>query len=530
MHRTKKIIKAILILLSTLFAFALLYLFYLAIHLKVYLPDTPLTVKELTSKQKEEDFKALTKYVAEIYPFNDALVRKKKLKDINTLAEEYISRAKLTTSNEEFLKLFIEYTELLRQAGHGGIVFPAYDLYSSYTLDIPKDAYLMGNYWKSKLTNLNLYYHSDINITYVNGSYVVKTDYLGKVTIPANSVLTTVNDQRVDEYVKTLQDITSLRFDEENNKVYSSTIFIKDPGSKEKGWDTEFTLPNGSTVQIQLPKIPGFQSSDSSKLYPAGNIYLTTLDNTVGYIKINSFEQQFITSDQVKLQEYFLNNPNLDKVILDLRGNIGGEPTYWAELLMRPFLKETAEYSQTTAVRKNFFKTFGLRYPAYRFIYSNDLLDKKTNHITNIRKIELEEYPSKSWNVYEITKSFTPDNSYSFNGQLYLLTDNDTLSAADSYVTAVRELNLGTVVGTNTLGWGNIFISPMTFALPNSGLMFRMDVEAAFNVDDRETSIYGTNPDVNLSVSGYPTTYPQNYSNNTLLEDEWIKWCMQQNK
>ncbi len=529
MYRKKKILKAILILLTTLFALALLYLVYLTIHLKVYLPDTPLAVKELSSKQKEEDFKALTKYVADIYPFNDALVSTKQLKDINTLADEYINKAKRTTNNEEFLRLFIEYTELLRQAGHGGIVFPTYDLYSSYTLDIPKDAYLKMNYWKNELSKLNIYYHSDIDITYVNGSYIVSTTYtLGDVTIPANSILTTVNNQPVDEYVKTLQDITPLRFDEDNNKVYSSPIFIKDPGSNEGGWPAEFALLNGGTVQILLPKIPGFPPEDVSKLYPTGNIFLTTLDKSTGYIKINSLEQQFIDSDQVTLQDYFETNPLLDKLILDLRGNIGGEPTYWTELLTRPFLKESAEYTQTTAVRKNFFKTFGLRYPAYRFIYSNDLLDKKANHITDINKIDLEGYSAKSWNIYEITKSFTPKNTYSFDGQLYILTDSDTLSAADSYVTAVRELNLGTVVGTSTLGWGNIFISPMTFALPNSGLMFRMDIEAAFNVDGRETSIYGTNPDVKLSVSEYPTTYPLSYNKNTLLDDEWIKWCMQQ--
>ena len=527
----KKILKAILILLATLFVFVLLYLFYLTIHLKVYLPDTPLAVDELSSKQKEEDFKVLTKYVADIYPFNDALVSIKQLKDINILADEYINRAKLSTNNQEFLQVFLEYTELLRQAGHGGIVFPTYDLYSSYTLDIPKDVYLKSNYWKNELSKLNLYYHSDINIIYINGTYVVKTDYtLGDVIIPANSVLTTVNAQPVDEYVKTLQDITPLRFDEENNKVYSNPIFMKDPGNNEKGWNAEFTLQDGSSMQILLPKILGFQSADISKLYPSGNIFLTILDESTGYIKINSFEQQFINPDQVTLQEYFENNPHLDKLILDLRGNIGGELTYWTELLTRPFLKKSAEYTQITAIRKNFFKTFGLRYPAYRFIYSNDLLDKKTNHITNISKIDLDGYSAKSWNVYEITKRFTPRNSYPFDGQLFLLTDNDTLSAADSYVTAVRELNLGTVVGTNTLGWGNIFISPMTFALPNSGLMFRMDVEAAFNVDGRETSIYGTNPDVKLSTSGYPTTYPQNYSKNALLEDEWIKLCMQQDK
>lgn len=217
---------------------------------------------------------------------------------------------------------------------------------------------------------------------------------------------------------------------------------------------------------------------------------------------------------------------NLDKLIIDLRGNTGGELTYWMDLLIRPLLKETKEYTQTTAVKKEFFHNFGIRYPIYRYIYNNDLLDRKSHHITDVKKISKESLDSNQWIVYEITKKLTPNNTFPFNGQVYILVDNDSVSSADSFVSGVRELKLGTVIGTNTYGWGNAFISPITFSLPNSGLMFQMDIELAYNADGLESSIYGTKPNIVLEPSKYPTTYPASYELEALLSDEWIHWCI----
>lgn len=63
-------------------------------------------------------------------------------------------------------------------------------------------------------------------------------------------------------------------------------------------------------------------------------------------------------------------------------------------------------------------------------------------------------------------------------------------------------------------------------AMPNSGLMLRMDVEMPFNSDGTVNSVYGTMPYVNLAPSTYPTPFPISYDINTLLKDPWINWVM----
>ena len=524
----KRIVKRLLAVFLSMILLFLIYSLYLTLHLKLYLPDKPITLKELTSAQKKEDFIRLTQYTRDYYPFSAELAAVKGLDEINSLATDYITRAEQSDTNAEFLRLFIEYTDRLRQAGHGGIQFPErYDFYQSYTMDIRKDAYLKSTYWKQMASTLSLYNHADICLEYRNGRYITTNDYnSNSLFIPAGSILKSVDNRNVDDYVLSLQDLIPLRYDEKNKKNFTTQVFLKDPVQKD-GWIADFILPDGSVVSTSVRRLPGYQDSGVSKFYPLDNIYLTTLNQTTGYIKINTFEQAFIPSDNEKLQNFMKSNgEQLDKLIIDVRGNTGGELTYWMDLLLRPLLKEAVELKNITAIKKAFLHNSEIRLPMYRLIYNNDLLDSKTHHLLAVRNSVLPALSIKEWQVYEITRKLTPCNTFPFHGEVFIIADNDSLSAADSFVTAVRELKLGTVVGANTYGWGNAFSGPMLFALPNSGLIFRMDIEAAYNTDGRISSIYGTKPDIELATSMYPTTCPKAYDADTLRSDEWILWCI----
>lgn len=233
----KKVCKLIIIIFLIVFITLFMYVIYEAIHLKLYLPNTSIMVLELTPQQKEEDFIKLTELVRDIYPFANILKSVKGQNDINSLSQDYIRRAKDTSSNLTFLQLFIEYTERLRQAGHGGIIFMSdFDIYKSYTYDIGKDAFFKSQYWMQLASTLDLYYHANTSIMYANGSYIIANDISADgILIPEGSILTKVNSLDVDEYVLTLQDITPLRYDNMNHKSYTTQIFIKDPGQDMVG-------------------------------------------------------------------------------------------------------------------------------------------------------------------------------------------------------------------------------------------------------------------------------------------------------
>ena len=127
-----------------------------------------------------------------------------------------------------------------------------------------------------------------------------------------------------------------------------------------------------------------------------------------------------------------------------------------------------------------------------------------------------------------IKKTFTPQKPFNFDGDIFILMNRDTLSAADSFVSAMKQLKLATLVGTPSGGWGNHYSQPWLFSLPNSGLTFQMDIELAYNADELPTSIFGTQPNILLNPSDYPGPIPADFEIETLLTDPWIAQIMQE--
>jgi len=509
----------------------IIFLIYEAMSLKIYIKNEDIIVSELSKEQKNEDFKYLTTIISEIYPFAELIENVKGLKNITSLKESFIERAGKTKNNEEFLLLFIEYLEYLRQAGHGGILFlNDYNFYTSYSFNIPKDAFLKSNYWLKLASQLNLYVHNDLNIIYFEGQYILNSPYIkNNQLIEKGSIVKSIDNINIDEYVKLLQNSQPLLYDSNLEKSFASQLFMVDLNQENTVWKVEFKKPNGEFQVFTIPKKQGYKLSNE-KIQIQDNLLLKELNSDTAYLKIKSFGYEHIEKDGEKIQNFFKDSKGkYETLIIDLRGNIGGEIIYWAENLIKPFINEDKTLEVFTAVRKKFISRMNRHLLYYRLFTSNDLLDRKTNDITNVKKIKIEDLNPKDWNVYKITKLFKPKNTYDFNGKIFILVDKDTISAADSYISAAKELGLGTVMGDNTSGWGNQYIQPWIFSLPNSGLMFRMDVELAYNADKKESSIYGTSPDIYLQNSTYPTSCPEGYDLEDLIKEPWIKRILDNN-
>ena len=193
----------------SLFIFVLIILVYIVVQvvqLKLWMVNEPIIVGELTKNQKEEDFTYLARFVEEVYPFTELLHEVKGVSDLSELSSDYIKRAGETKNNEEFLLLFLEYTERLRQAGHGGIQFVNFDLFTSYTFGIPKDAFLKQDYWRSLISKVAYYVHSHLDIMYKDGTYFITENTLpGLLEVEIGSTIQAVDGLPVDEWVKGLQ-------------------------------------------------------------------------------------------------------------------------------------------------------------------------------------------------------------------------------------------------------------------------------------------------------------------------------------
>lgn len=520
---SKKIVKYLGMVLLLIIAVILGYIAIQFVHLKTWIGNDQIAVEELTKEQKEEDFTYLAKFVEEVYPFSEELQKVKGISNLSELSSDYIRRAGETQNNEEFLLLFLEYTERLRQAGHGGIQFPDYNLFTSYVYDIPKDAFYKGKYWQSLLNKIQYYVHSELDIMYQDGQYyVIANNAATKVDVEVGSIVETVNGLPVDEWVKNLEAVQPLIYDNYHNKVYTQHLLMSDPGKDKNGWEVTFRHKDGTVSRLFLDKVPGYKE-DVNGFSKRSNIYCINLQENVGYMYIPNFFSENINQDGNAIADFMNSNSGkLDKLIIDIRGNQGGEVTYWLNHIIRPLLGQETEIHSKTAVKKSFISRMNLRLVYYRATATNHLLHPKSHYVSSIKTISDPSLNPDIWKVYDITQKLTPADSFDFQGEIIVLMDTNSMSAADSFAGAMKQLGLATLVGNSTGGWGNHYISPALFALPNSGLCFRSDVELSYNIDNRPTSIYGTMPDVFLRQM----PYPKELTKEALLMDDWIDWAL----
>lgn len=533
----RKVVLTTLIVLGAFLITILSYIIYQSIKLELWSGNKPSNVKELSKQQKIDDFKYLTQFVNKVYPYNDSIVQYMDMTDIESLEKEFIDRAGQSKNNSEFFELVYEYVQRLRQgSGHIDVYFgqnrPSNNsVWHSYVYNIKKSSYNKTEYWGHEASMLKCYAYSDAAVKYKNGQYILGQDYTNDNTLlPEGTIIKKVDGMRTDDYVQLLQNRTRLLYDVSLKKNFTTNLFSIDDNPDLSVWNVDFQLKNGTIYSAKLQKynniINNKGSINSPQNYP--NVVCKELNESLGYIKIFSFSGQYIKSDKEIIQSFMQNsNGKYKKLIIDIRGNTGGEMNYWSDNLVQPLIREPKTYTQVSAVRKGFFNWMGIRYYAFRWLFNNDTLQKDLNHITSVTETTSKLLNNKDWKVYKITKRFVPTDSFPFNGKVYILTNQDTFSAADAFASAAKNMKLGMVIGTNTGGAGDVFMSPIDICLPNSQIIMRMDVELNFNDKGQPNHICGTIPDIELEPSSYPTEDPASLELNDLLKDTWINWVIE---
>lgn len=524
----KRIIRYGLILIIIFITLVLFYLAFEFINQKAWVKDQQVTVKELMPQQKEDDFRYLTQIVQEYYPFEEANKKVKGLQDLGEMNDIYINKAKETKNNREFLELFNEYLQRIHQTGHAYIINPneakAMNTFSNRTLfGIKKDSFNKTDYWFNLWNSISVSVYADIDVLYEKGGYYVAKDFsAGDRYIPRGSKILRINGMSTDEYVKLLQNKHWLRYDHENNKVFISDPFIVDSGDKKNFWNVEFELINGKISCEKITKRFGRKIDLRFNNNSYNHTFCYELNNEVGYIRVWQFLSDY-SSDNEMIQTFMKSsNGKYKKLIIDIRGNDGGDPKYWMKVLIEPLVKRTTYYECYAGVTKEFLSKKGILFEIYR-LAQGGLFNKENYNFYDAEKSDYYNTYGKDLQFYKVTKKFEPTNSFPFEGEVYLLVDQDCFSAAEDFASTVKGMKLATLVGTNTQGGTATLLPPYTFCLPESGVMFAMETEITYTSDGKIDEIYGTAPDIELVESTYPTTYPLSADKEEILKDIWIQ-------
>ncbi len=190
------------------------------------------------------------------------------------------------------------------------------------------------------------------------------------------------------------------------------------------------------------------------------NLLLRALEANIPYIKIArmlSGDEQ--VSDLVSITKFLKSFHRIDKLIIDIRGNGGGDDIYWMRLIQIIISKSyNANYH-------SFFKE-SLREESDVHYISNliDIDEVDSSILNTVPQGTLKNYKYYKSNTIKISPNI---NSFNLDCQIYLLTDGKVFSSAEKFASFAKDSNFATIIGEKT-GGDRIFEVLPLVALPNS--------------------------------------------------------------
>lgn len=267
------------------------------------------------------------------------------------------------------------------------------------------------------------------------------------------------------------------------------------------GWEGPFEIAiqkiNGTKEKIKVEglSLETYRQAINYKPPRKEITYHEQLNDSVMYYYIKDFYSTSKKNYKKRFDNFFKllkEKPHIKYLIIDNRTNDGGDDIY-AEYLCRYFANEPFRSAKTSYwyVTPQFKKTFKRSFipAAVRWILPIYLFNKHT------RSIYL---GGKKNELAEVKKSFTkpfPEKKQ-FGGEVIMLNDVGTFSAASMFAAMFKDFNMGTIIGRPTGNISSFYANDiMRGRLSNSRIP--IEVSTSYNVrPNGDESLNSIQPDI----------------------------------
>jgi len=249
---------------------------------------------------------------------------------------------------------------------------------------------------------------------------------------------------------------------------------------------SESTVLEYSTGKIETVTINNMRFKDWKRVYKdkreeseaaiaKGEPYAyERLSKGVGILKIYSFWTLDLDTYDRFLAKTFksIQQDSIHSLVIDVRGNYGGWPKIASRLFHYisdlPFKTVAQRILKVSKAHREYYYN---RYPHWRIPNNNIYLSQLHNiDLDAVMRDEIGTYKTKTTeqNELPITRKFE------FDGNLYLLTNRDSYSAASSFASTFQCYQMGTIIGAETGGTKIFRATAMYKKLTRSALNVRM--------------------------------------------------------
>lgn len=237
-------------------------------------------------------------------------------------------------------------------------------------------------------------------------------------------------------------------------------------------------------------------------------------EDKIAYLKVSTFANFNITIFN-KLRKFYSDIQNYEHLIIDIRDNIGGSTDLWRMLIMKPLWSDRnnmpnmplyAFYRGSKLGKSLAEENIKIESQYSRYMPESDgLLTTKEiiegNDLSDINEVDLQDlaYGVKlntsigniEWrHLQQVGVQNISD--YPFNGKIWLLTNENNLSAASLFARHAKEMEFATLVGEQTGGAYSTYA--VHFTLPNTGIILRWDIDYLTDRYGRALNEFPTTP------------------------------------
>ncbi|MDO4593808.1 MAG: S41 family peptidase [Tissierellia bacterium] len=270
-------------------------------------------------------------------------------------------------------------------------------------------------------------------------------------------------------------------------------------------WDTrsmflEFLYMNTQTVRNRY-NLEGKQISDYKKINDENrkkeddsetsneNIEIKDISDDIISIKINEMLADYNwKQDEEILDEFIEKLPNYKALVIDIRGNGGGNIDYWQEFFLPRIIDKKYKTDNYMFFKDGDRTKIVLGDNDYNY---ENIKDVDINSLNLEYSEDLKDFSYFAKDSIEVS----PKNSISFKGNIYLLVDEEVFSAAETMASFCKNTSLATLVGKKTGGDG-ITLGVINDYLPNSGYVFSFTNSLGYAKDGSLNEEDKTDPDI----------------------------------
>lgn len=248
--------------------------------------------------------------------------------------------------------------------------------------------------------------------------------------------------------------------------------------------------------EITNEKLKNFESNLKGVNGTKNSISKDLVPGEIGYIKIKQMltpnsRYEIFKRDEEDITNYLKDIKDYPILVLDIRGNPGGNLEYWSQFLLPKIVDK--EYSM-----KN-----------YIFTRDSQLLDDYNRQL-NVKKITKTDlnnfnFPEETLNIVnqldlytDINLEINPDkDSIGYKGKIYLLIDEEITSSSELLAKFIQDNGIGILVGTETKG-DSLKSDDYLIGLPNTGYVIKFSKDVGVLEDGSISRFSNTKPDIEV--------------------------------